>query len=527
MSKSVKKFICMFIPLCIVTMLILPACGNSGETAKESNSAVTSQSQSATSSGAKDPKDIVEISILAPLFSDPPDMNNEYWTEYQRLTRSKLNIEWVDSGNFHTVFNLRVASGDVPEVSGVPDIRSLSLINAIDNGVFWDLTDTLGDFSKYPNLKNNVAPNCYAYLSLGGKIFALPRSRTSIDLGVNIRKDWLDKLGIPLPKTTAEYADALEKIVKSDADGNGQIDTVGLVATGELPGSLQVAFGALTPQYAADGGQYPPRLSDGWIDYVDFCRDLYSRGIFDKEYMSLKFQDGMNQFSSNRAASYVMSIWNIWEEEQGSAKIQKDPVPEVVSLMLTGPKGDSGIQLNTGVSGGYYISKKVTQEKLNRILEYMDDATSTELTKLAYYGIEGVHHTVTDGTPVLNKLGIAQINTSGKCVGPLAYSKYGKVDSAGGSKAYNEARRLSVEGYEAVGKKDIWGNGTLFSPTWSKIWPKHEATFVSNQAKTVAGQMSIDEFRAYVNSLRNDPALIPAFKEFTTAYDDFNKGLKK
>ena len=527
MSKIFNKYLCKFLPVCMAITLVLTACGSSSETAKETSPSSNSQTQTATSSDGKDSNDIVEINVLAPLFTDPPDMNNEFWTEYQRLTRSKLNVEWVNSGDFHTVFNLRVASGDVPEVSGVPDVRSLQLLNAIDNGVFWDLTEPLGDFSKYPNLKNNVATNCYAYLSVKGKIYALPRSRTRIDLGVNMRKDWLDKLGIPLPTNTTEFADALEKIVKSDADGNGQIDTVGLIATGALPGSLQVAFGALTPQYNEEGGQFYPSLTDGWLDYVAYCRDLYSRGVIDKEYMNTKYQDGMNMYTSNRAAAYVMSIWNIWEQEQGSAKVQKDPVPEIVSLKLTGPKGDYGIQLNTGVSGGYYISKKVPEEKMLRILQYMEDATSQEVTKLAYYGIEGVHHDVVDGTPVLNKLGIAQINTSSKCVGPLAYAKYGKVDSAAGSKEYNEARRKSVEGYEDVGKIDLWGNGTLVSETWQKVWPKYENTFKANEAKTVAGQMSMDEFKAYVMSLRNDPALKPAFKEFAAAYEDFTKAIDK
>lgn len=505
---------------------ILGACSSGGDAQPTSSAPAEPNSGAESQSAASDTAaadDIVEIQILAPLFSDPPDMNNEFWVKYQELTRSKLNVEWVDSGSFHDMFHLRIASADLPEVAGVPDKRTPVLMQAIANGGFWDLTDSLGDFSEYPNLRDNVAKNCYKYLSVDGRIYATPRSRTMIDLGVNIRKDWLDKLGIPVPTNMTEYADALEQMVKGDPDGNGQNDTIGMVhagADGSLPGSLDAAFGALTPQYNDEGGQYPPKLNDGYIDYVAYMRDLYARGILDPEYAAVKHEDAFSKFSTNRAATYSMSIWHHWEWEQGCAQVQSDPVPEVTSLVLDGNNGEKSVRLNTGVSGGYYISSKVPEEKMIRILRYFDDATTQEVTDLAYYGIEGVHHDLVDGTPVLNKKGIEQINVSSKCVGPLAYAKYGKVDSAGGSKEYNEAKREMVKDYEAIGKMDLWGTGILISETWANNWPKYEDEYKANQSKTISGQMSVEDFRAYVEGLRANPELSPAFAEFTQSYKD-------
>lgn len=464
-------------------------------------------------------EDIVEINVFAPLFSDPPDMNNEFWTEYQRMTHSKLNVEWVDSGSFHTVMHLKIAAADLPEVSGIPDIRTLTLIDALKNGAFWDLTDYLGDFSEYTNLRDNVVQNGYAYLSLGGRIYALPRSRTAIDNGVAIRKDWLDMLGIPLPTTVEEYADALEAIIHADIDGNGMDDTIGISTNGQLPNGLNAAFGALNGDLNEDGTQYPPYLTDGYIDYVAYAADLYARGILDKEYMSVSYDDAFNLFSTGRAASYSNSIWHHYEWEQGCAQAQSDPAPEIVALDLTGPGGHS-VQLNTGVSGGYYIAASVPEEKMIRILRYMDEAASQEVTDLCYYGIEGVHHEVVDGVPVLNDLGIAQINVSSKCVGPMAYMPYGKVDSAGASKEYNERKREMVANYMDVGKVDYWSSGVLVSETWSEQWPKFEAEYKANEAKCVSGQMSIDDFRAYVQTLRDNESLKPAFQEFADAYAD-------
>ncbi len=517
MKKTLTRMLSLGAALVLCLTLVLTGCAQGNTPATSSGGAPAS---SAGASSAE--QDIVEIQILAPLFSDPPDMTNEFWTKYQELTRSKLKVEWVDSGNFHDVFHLRIASADLPEVAGVPDKRSPVLLQAIDNGAFWDLTDTLGDFSEYTNLRDNVALNCYKYLSVNNRIYATPRSRTMIDLGVNIRKDWFDKLGIPLPTNVKEYADALEKIVKSDPDGNGVNDTIGLVhagADGSLPGSLDAAFGALTPQYDSEGGQYPPKLNDGYIEYVTYMRDLYARGILDPEYAGIKHEDGFSKFSTNRAASYIMSIWHHWEWEKGSAQVQKDPVPEVTSVILDGINGNKSVRLNTGVSGGYYVSSKVPEEKMKRIVRYFDDATTQEVTFLAYYGIEGIHHDLVDGTPVLNSKGIEQINVSSKCVGPLAYARYGKVDSAGGTKEYNAAKREMVKDYESVGKIDFWGTGILISPTWANNWPKYEDEFNANMSKTIAGQMSVEDFRAYVENLRANPEIKPAFAEFAASYE--------
>jgi putative aldouronate transport system substrate-binding protein len=445
-------------------------------------------------------------------------MANEYWTEYQRLTHSKLSVEWVDAGSFHDVNHLRIASGDLPEVSGIPDVRTPTLLNAIKNGAYWDLTDYFGDFSQYPNLRDNVAENCYTYLSVNNRIYAAPRSRTRIDLGVNIRKDWLDKLGLPLPTTLDEYADALEAIVNSDPDGNGQKDTIGLLIDTSVPGSLGVAFGALDPQYTEDGaGIYHMYLNDGYIDTVAYLADLYKRGAISPQFASTKIEDNQNYYSTNRGASYIMSIWHHWEWETSSAKVQPDPAPKVVSLVLDGPKGKA-IQLNTGVSGGYYVSKNVPEEKMIRILKYLEDATSMEVTNLAYYGIEGVHHTLKDGMPVLNELGTQQINTSSKCVGPLAYMKYGKVDSAGGDKAYNEEKRKMVEDYEEIGKTDFFGNGTVVSEVWNTNWPKYQSEYLANVAKAISNDMTVEDFRSYVEGLRSNPDLQPAWAEFSASW---------
>lgn len=44
------------------------------------------------------------------------------------------------------------------------------------------------------------------------------------------RKDWLDKLGLEVPKTLDDYEKVLTAFVEEDPDGNGKKDTAGLAS---------------------------------------------------------------------------------------------------------------------------------------------------------------------------------------------------------------------------------------------------------------------------------------------------------
>lgn len=91
--------------------------------------------------------------MLLSLFEEVPDMGNYFWVEFQKMTNTKLNIEWVPDGEYDTKMELVLASGDLPDVMFARNVNSPSIQSAIANGAFWELGQFLGDFSEYPNLK--------------------------------------------------------------------------------------------------------------------------------------------------------------------------------------------------------------------------------------------------------------------------------------------------------------------------------------------------------------------------------------
>jgi putative aldouronate transport system substrate-binding protein len=463
----------------------------------------------------------LEMTWMTGLFEAVPDMNNAWWTEFQKKTNTKVTIEWVPSGDYGAKMDLRLASGDLPEVMTSLEAARPTLIKAIQAGAFWELTPVLGDFSKYPNLKNNMTPGAWNYLRVNGKLYSVPRCRPQIDVQIKFRKDWLDQLGIAVPTTFEEYRQALKKIVNTDVDGNGKLDTLGLVGEGFLLGdshaNLMAGFGALDWQTDDQGGQIYNYLKDSYIDMVEYLRTLYADNAIPKEFSAMKRLAVEELFASGKAASYSRNIWRDYFFEEKIRKTQ--PKAEVISLPpLKNPKGGQTALLATGIYGAQYISKKVPQAKMLRIMDYFEKTANEEYLYMVYYGIEGIHYNMKDGVRVMTDQGLKEVGTSVQQITTLMKNDWAKVVYPGAPKAYNDQKLKEAQIYGKLGRVNAFE--LLVSDTWTQIWPTYQNEFESNTIKTIVGQMSVADYRAYVQRLRAMPEFKKAFQEFAAQKKD-------
>lgn len=464
----------------------------------------------------------LEISMILPLFEEVPDMNNNFWTEFQEKTNTKLNIEWVPSGDFETKFDLVLSSGSLPDVIWAPEVNAPNLIKAINNGAFWEVGQFLGDFSDYPNLRDNSSSIGWKVVNMDGKIYGIPRNRPSIDQGLKIRKDWLDKLGLPIPTTLDEYADALEAMVKEDPDGNGKDDTIGYVhsygGTG-IHNAFAAGFGAFDPVYDDEGGMIHFNLHPGFVRTVEYFRDLYERGALPKEFATISQTQTQELFESGRAASYIRNIWRAWSFEQSIKKVQ--PEAEVILADLEGPEGPA-VQLEAGVYGALMLSKQMPEEKVKRILDYFEMTNTEEFFNLIFYGIEGVHHELdANGYRVMNEVGATEIGTSVQQPLPLYYNDWWKSVDKNAPEEYNEQVLKDTAHYAEIGKVNPFTY--LNSDTWVDIWPRYQNEWESRVVETIVGDRSMAEFEKYIEELRNVPEIKQAFQEFAKAHENFQK----
>lgn len=488
--------------------LSLAACTSSGPGATPSPAP---PANAPSGQSAEAPQGPTPIQIMTMTLQDPPSLTNEYYTELQKMTNTKLDIIWVPDADYNTRFDLVMTSGDLPEVITQGNYQRPTLVQGIENGAFWDLTPFLGDFSNYPNLKNNSTPGSWKYVNYDGKIMGIPRSRGFIDLGIFMRKDWLEELNIPVPKTVDEFTDALRKIVAAKPGVIGTLDQP--IVNGN---SMWASFGVFEPTFNNEGGLIRDYLTPQYEDLVAWFRMIYSEGLMPQEFTSLNTPARLDLLQTGRAAAYQQSSYRTI----GSTEILKktDPKGELMVIPpLVGPKGHIGATLDIGTRGAFYISSKVPKEKVPLILNYFEKTISEEVTRLSYHGKEGVHHTIVDGVPVLNDLGKEQIQVTALNPVAPAFAKWAKVHAPGGTRAQNEAKEKEMAPFEQHGKVNPFQ--WLVSKTWTDVWPEYDPTFQSNVVKTVVGDMSMDSFKQYMEGLRNDPRLKQAFKEYAEDYN--------
>ncbi|TBL79521.1 extracellular solute-binding protein [Paenibacillus thalictri] len=512
MKRAKSKWVAM-----TAAVAILAGCSQTAEPAPAPSTAAKPGEQPKPAAAAEP----LKLQMMVPSYADVPKMDDEYWSEYQKRTGTKLELQWVPSGDYDTKFDLVMASGNIPEIIVGNSLGRPTLMNAVKNGAFWDLTPFLGDFSKYPNLKKYAAPKAWDFLKVDGKIYGVPRNRTQIDPSLKIRKDWLDKLNIPVPTTVDEYTAALKKIVDSDPGGNGKGATIGLINEGFLLASadqpILAAFGGFDPAYNSEGGMIHKNLTPAYTDLVAWTRKLYQDGIISKEFLSIKNTQAEQLFTTGRVASYLRNIWRDYSFEQEIKKVQ--PEAQVISLPpLKGPKGYA-IWLQPGTLGAFYISKQVPEAKVKQILDYFERTMTEEFQNLAYYGIEGVHYKVVDGSPQLTDLGKKQITANVQQPLPLLFNDWAKVVNPAASKAYNDAKLKEVQVYAEKGKFDPFA--VIFSDSWTAVWPKYENEWKSMVSKAAMGEISMDEYKAYVDKLNNMPDFKKAYQEFAKKYKEY------
>ena len=168
-----------------------------------------------------------------------PDGMSYEDNSYTRFLKDDLNIEvvydWVaSSSDFDEKMNLCIGSGTIPELMNVnaAQYRALlkyDMIQPLDQYFDDYASDTLKGYveSGGEELKKCISND-------KGEMMAIPAPNITAG-GINemwIRQDWLDNLGLEVPRTWDELAAVAEAFVTQDPDGNGEADTIGILGPG-------------------------------------------------------------------------------------------------------------------------------------------------------------------------------------------------------------------------------------------------------------------------------------------------------
>ncbi|CAK4828148.1 unnamed protein product [Aphanomyces euteiches] len=233
------------------------------------------------------------------------DTPGDNW--YTRNIKEKLNIDikldWQAAGaDYDQKVNLSIASNTLPDALSVNEQQ---LRRMVKSGMLEDLTGVYNEYTSplTKSILDLTDGKALKTSTFDGKLYGIPNTSAQAD-GVHtmwIRKDWLDKLGLEVPKTLDDIEKVARAFVDQDPDGNGKKDTIGISGP-QGGGNLYATFLASTnnsfgfdpifssfhsyPGYWVKGTDGQPVYGSTLPETktaLAKLRDLYAKGLIDHE----------------------------------------------------------------------------------------------------------------------------------------------------------------------------------------------------------------------------------------------------
>ncbi|WP_171644475.1 extracellular solute-binding protein [Paenibacillus phytorum] len=246
--------------------------------------------------------------------------NNEYFRYIEKQLNVKVKYAWQTETDeaYQQKLSVSIASRELPDLFLVNEKQLKQLTEA---DLITDLTDVYKKYvspfvkSRYDSYDGRVLNRA----TINGKLMGLPGTNIAGQHSLTwIRQDWLDKLGMQVPKTLDDLTAVAKAFVEKDPDGNGKNDTVGLTSIPDLSRyEAKNNFSPILGSLHAYKGQWM-RDKSGNVSYSSILpemktalaklHDLYAAGIIDKQFAIRKEAD-LNQLGASGKLGIVMEPW--------------------------------------------------------------------------------------------------------------------------------------------------------------------------------------------------------------------------
>ncbi|WP_315605637.1 extracellular solute-binding protein [Paenibacillus aurantius] len=404
-----------------ISSLVIPAMaaaaltGCSGKTPGE-----TAKGQEGQSSPSAAPKEVAYpaklsywVAMNANVAATMKSFNEMgVYQELQKRTGTVVDFQHPPVGQHNDQFNLLLASGQLPDViehtwaavSKGPDNaikeKKILRLNELIDAHAPNLSKILKDD---PELKKQIMTD-------EGNIYVFPyfskEEFQRVYNGPAIRKDWLDKLKLPVPQTIDEWEKTLTAIRDGDPNGNGKKDEVPLLLDLKVMDFGHAFIGAygITSGFYQDQGKvkFGP-IQPEFKEFLTVMNRWYKEGLIDKDFatMDQKLKDA--KMTGNLVGAMAM---NVGAGLGSYTSLMKPKYPDFNLVGVPYPAlkqgGMSVGQMNAPFIGtGAAISANAKNPE--QIVKWLDYAYGPEGHLLFNYGIEGQSYTMVNGKPTLTK----------------------------------------------------------------------------------------------------------------------------
>jgi putative aldouronate transport system substrate-binding protein len=314
---------------------------------------------------------------------------------------------YFPSDQYWNRVNMTIAAGDQLDI-----ISRVSISQAIEfynDGVIIDLTDLIAE--KVPNYLENVANSAltakardemrYQGMDIGFPMISTMARANS----VQIRTDWLEKLGMEMPVTIEDFELYMEAVKTQDPDGNGIDDTYGLCGTiwgGNVQGILATAFLPAGNSWwlDAEGVLRHPGMHPNFKILLGKLIEWQEKGYLPPEALLSGDDQRLDWLINNQLGA--VAGW--YSAPIGGRVTLEEKVPEAwyEPVNLIGLE-DAVNAIPNEMAYSHMNVVTSSCKDLDAVARYYNYLYTPEGTVMLSYGIEGLTYVVEDDAPVILK----------------------------------------------------------------------------------------------------------------------------
>ena len=356
----------------------------------------------------------------------PPSMDrNAYWQALNERLGFTLDVSLVPSGDFTDRFQTTVAGDQLPDLftyfsGGIPGLPALLQERAAD------LTDLLsGDAIRdYPFLAN-IPTESWQYAIYGGRIYGVPIARGAQSSPALYRRDdVLEEQGLDAEvQSWADLVTIFEELTGGNTWALSNVPMQLIRQAHGIPNNWELG---------SDGMLVSTNEDERQLDALEKGRQLVEKGVVHPDTTSSDNQQRQAWVVGGRTLFFegTYAAWSSLAAQPNAGQMR-------LGVMVP-PKAEGGgtmpIWLGPATHNltGISIGSADRAPALLQVLNYLAAPFGSEEHLFKNYGLDGEHHTMVDGDPVLTEKGQSETQLGLKYVaeGPWVNYVPGKPDVA-------------------------------------------------------------------------------------------------
>lgn len=453
------------------------------------------------------------------------------WKEVDKMfTDAGLDLEYemVPAEQYKVVIQTRMASGSsLPDIVNISALDNTTVLNLAKQGVLLDLNPLIekysnGNIKKMYNeefpfaKKSTTSPDdkMYWFSDLHKKTYQ-GNTPAPVSLTMLIRKDWLDKLNLPVPTNAQEYLETLKAFRDKDANGSGKKDEVLVYDPSLFSGAIAQWFGLGTDITAVDVENkkvVSPWYQDGIKDYFRYLQQLVKEGVLDTSLIGATGEQKQQKMTENQVAS--LTDYNLESYQEPTIKGGGEFLPLMPLKAVDNITPAAQLEPPFLVWQKYAITKDCKDPEA--AIKFFDTVYSDKYADLLFWGIKGQMYKVdSNGAKVyINQVSEEELAKMGQATGSQLFGdtvfprvqfanlEY-ELSGAPKEKADHELNILNYKPY-FVNMNDIY----LAIPDDKQLEKKTKiltnlTTYSQELATKLAlGQKSLDDWDQYISELK-------------------------